>query len=145
MSIRIGFTGTQKGMTEAQKKTFTEIISQYTSLEFHHGDCIGADEEAHKIVLKTKKAVITIHPPDDSIKRAFCSGDKVLPPFPYLTRNKHIVQNSDYLIATPKEDKEVLRSGTWSTIRYAKKLGLQVMIIFPDGGVIDFVKNLKVC
>jgi hypothetical protein len=38
-----------------------------------------------------------------------------------LARNTCIVLNCEHLIAAPKEDSEVLRSGTWSTIRRARK------------------------
>ena len=38
---------------------------------------------------------------------------------------------SDFLIGMPKSEFEELRSGTWATIRYAKKIGIKVMIIFP--------------
>jgi hypothetical protein len=31
------------------------------------------------------------------------------------------VDETEFLIGAPKEDEEVLRSGTWSTIRYSKK------------------------
>ena len=52
-------------------------------------------------------------------------------PRDYLDRNKDIVNNCDLLIAAPKENTEVLRSGTWSTVRYAKQLGVTVVIIEP--------------
>ena len=51
---------------------------------------------------------------------------------PYLERNKKIVNCCDILIAAPKQINEVLRSGTWSTIRYAKKIGIEVFIILPN-------------
>ena len=50
----VGFTGTQIGMSPLQKKTFTKLIkflladNKITS--FHHGDCVGADADAHNIV-----------------------------------------------------------------------------------------------
>ena len=44
------------------------------------------------------------------------------------TRNKDIVNSCDILIACPENDKEVIRSGTWSTIRYAKKINKTVLL-----------------
>jgi len=46
------------------------------------------------------------------------------------------VDETEWLWAIPGEFKEVLRSGTWSTIRYARKKGKKVLIIWPDGSSI---------
>jgi hypothetical protein len=54
-----------------------------------------------------------------------------MPVEPYLERNKRIVDNVTLLIATPKEFHHTLRSGTWSTIRYAWKKKIDVVIIPP--------------
>jgi hypothetical protein len=64
-------------------------------------------------------------------------GSKVwfAPSAPPLERNKHIVHNCGWLIAAPKEDSETLRSGTWATIRYARKLRRPITIVFPNGEV----------
>jgi hypothetical protein len=120
--MRIGFTGTQIGMTLLQQEEFVLFCQENNIIEFHHGDCIGADEQAHNIVREFFPLVrIIIHPPINSSKRAFCKGDVLWTPKEYLDRNKDIVNESDTVIAAPKENIEVLRSGTWSTIRYAKK------------------------
>jgi hypothetical protein len=74
---------------------------------------------------------IVIHPPLYDNKRAFCIGDEICSKKDYLDRNRDIVDNCDLLIATPKETTEVLRSGTWSTVRYAKKIGKPIVIIEP--------------
>jgi hypothetical protein len=134
----IGFTGTQNGMTRKQGESFLLLIRELGINEFHHGDCIGADAQAHKIVSNLTDAQIMVHPPDKNIKRAFCKSNNVAQPLPYLERNKIIVNESNILIATPNQYKEVLRSGTWSTIRYAKKSNKTCYIIFPDG-------NIEIC
>lgn len=119
---RMGFTGTQKGMSDKQKRAFIAFVKENKPSEFHHGDCIGADSEAHDIVEHySPNTKIIIHPPKDAKKRAFKSGEEVLNERDYLDRNKDIVDHTDILVATPK-GKEELRSGTWSTIRYAKKV-----------------------
>lgn len=140
----IGFTGTQRGMTEAQRIAFVREMQLRTSqgnVNWHHGDCIGADSQSHDEACE-RVAAITIHPPDVPSKRAFCkipdwASDilfEVKRELPYLTRNHNIVDESEELIATPS-GKEVLRSGTWATIRYARKLGHPITIIYPDGTV----------
>jgi hypothetical protein len=132
----IGFTGTQRGMTAAQKKVFQGMISLYQPSGFHHGDCIGADAQAHDIVTEIIGfGIITIHPPIDNRKRAYKKGYKIEEEKSYLDRNMDIVMASDILIATPKDYEEKVRSGTWATIRYANKARLKTIIIYPDGSL----------
>ena len=128
--IRVGFTGTQKGMTEFQKEKFNYHIQRIKPDEFHHGDCIGADEEAHNIVRKVlPDCRIVIHPPLNPSKRAWCVGDVYHTEREYKERNYDIVEYSDVLIATPEQPDEILRSGTWMTIRYARKWKVRDIII----------------
>lgn len=136
-AIRIGFTGTQHGMTVEQKTALEAIFIRLRVKEFHHGDCIGADEEAHEIA-RGHTDTIVIHPPDKDDKRAFCTVAKVnrREPKPYLKRNEDIVRESDLLIAAPYESTEKWRSGTWATVRYARRARVSLMIIQPDGFIV---------
>jgi hypothetical protein len=134
--MRVGFTGTQKGMTNAQHTTIWHLLGSTTYAEAHHGDCIGADATFHAIASEIGIPVV-IHPPNTDAKRAFCKSSQTMPPKPYLVRNHEIVDSSDVLIATPKGFVEELRSGTWATIRYARKQGKRVFIVFPSGGFED--------
>ena len=125
----VGFTGTQIGMSDNQKFHLRTILIGAT--EFHHGDCIGADEEADAIA-RDLGIRIVIHPPLDPKKRAFCyqPGDTIRRERPYLVRNRHIVHDTDELVAAPKDaNNEELRSGTWSTIREARRTGKKVTIL----------------
>lgn len=137
--MKVGFTGTQRGMEGKQQDRLLEILSSIKLLEFHHGDCIGADDQAHYLIgkyLKSKDICIVIHPPSDFKKRAWCKGSRIEREVkPYLERNKDIVDETDLLIACPKSDKEELRSGTWSTIRYARKQNKKVVLIYPNGDI----------
>jgi hypothetical protein len=139
----IGFTGTRKGMTLKQKEKFLEITKNIDIKEFHHGDCIGSDKDAHYIIrsintliykIHNKKIIIICHPPKYNKYRAHLNADIVLKPKDYLDRNKDIVNISNILIATP-HNKEQLRSGTWSTIRYARISHKDIFIIYPDGKI----------
>jgi predicted Rossmann fold nucleotide-binding protein DprA/Smf involved in DNA uptake len=56
-------------------------------------------------------------------------------PLPYLERNHAIVNESDFLIAAP-DGPETLRSGTWATVRYARKVGKRVLVIMPNGEIL---------
>lgn len=141
MTIHVGFTGTQQGMTPEQKATLSEclrlylVINKNNDMHFHHGDCIGADAEAHDIAASLGYT-IHIHIPTIESKRAFCKPGIVYPPAPYLERNHAIVDACNILYATPKEYVEQLRSGTWATIRYAKKQDCPIRIILPYGDIL---------
>jgi hypothetical protein len=128
----LGFTGTQQGMTLYQRTAFRAFVKMYEPDEFHHGDCIGADADAHKIVRKVcPDCRIVIHPPKNPNKRAHCDYDAILPEKEYLDRNKDIVKVCSTLVATPYEREEQLRSGTWSTVRYARKVNREIALLLP--------------
>jgi hypothetical protein len=131
--MKYGFTGTQQGCTEPQWTVLLVELKKAT--EFHHGDCVGADAEAHAIA-KSFGAWTVCHPPLIEKSRAFTVNDETREPKDYLVRNHDIVDETAFMIACPKGMSEELRSGTWATIRYARKRGKSGIIIFPDGSVI---------
>lgn len=139
--MKYGFTGTQKGMTAAQRKAVLAILQ--SAHELHHGDCVGADHDAHRIarLLNHRRhggvfmIRIWVHPPDNSAKRAFSKGDIHMPPAPYRTRNEAIVRSSEVLIACPGNFVEEQRSGTWMTVRIAEREHVPITIVWPDGRV----------
>lgn len=132
----IGFTGTQEGMTPEQKLKLYQILAQHTNgMTLHLGDCIGADTEAYEIAYM-QKAHLTGHPCTLTHKRSFLEYDEEREIKQPLDRNHDIVDESDELIAAPKEHAQVLRSGTWATVRYAQKKGKKITIIYPDGIVV---------
>lgn len=141
MKYSVGFTGTQVGMTDMQKVRFKRLLKVLrdtkgrNSIMFRHGDCVGADFDAHLIAMILDYEIV-IHPPENPSKRAFCDLgriSKINKEKPYLERNRDIVDNSSMMIACPKEFEEQLRSGTWSTYRYALKNDKKTVIIWPDG------------
>ena len=142
--IRIGFTGTQIGMTNKQAVAVEDLLRKLnpTGGLFRHGDCTGADYDAHCIVRRLGGWAICTHPPTEARKRAWCVADFKWPTRPYLVRNRDIVDNSDRMVACPKGQTEELRSGTWSTIRYTRKQGKPLYIVWPDGQVICYCHRL---
>lgn len=130
--IHIGFTGTRNGMTQKQKVKLSSLLFAVCSNDcvFHHGDCIGADQEAAEIA-KNLGYSLVCHPPSNPKSQAFVVSNKTRSPKPYIKRNHDIVDECYQLIATPKSNQEELRSGTWATVRYARKTGIQVIIIYP--------------
>ena len=129
----VGFTGTRIGMTERQMVELDLILTNlvYRGYAYaHHGDCVGADSEFHSLAKKHGYKVV-IHPPSNWGLRAQCDGDELRSPLPYLERNHEIVRSCDIIIATPKERIEVMRSGTWATIRFARKLKKELKVVLP--------------
>jgi len=128
-----GFTGTQHGMTMPQKVSLRNFLMGGSG-EMHHGDCVGADAEAHAIAVDCGYCPV-LHPPTNYSKRAWCEvpAHLIRPEKPYLDRNRDIVDSTIALIATPAEYEEQPRGGTWYTVRYARKRGKVVVLIRPDG------------
>jgi hypothetical protein len=151
-SFDVGFTATQAGLTDAQLSILEEQLraifarfqpifrGENSPVKFHHGDCVGGDEQAHAIAMAIGYRVV-IHPPFDPKKRAWCDGHLTEIEKSYLERNRDIVDISNILLAGPQGN-EILRSGTWSTIRYAQRLSHHVRIIFPKGNVTDIGADL---
>lgn len=125
--MKLGFTGTQFGMTEIQKRNLYNLMTNPDICPweppllnvFHHGDCVGSDAEAFEIAKELGWRTIA-HPCDIENLRAFTASDLVMPVRRPLIRNKIIVESTDVLAAAPLSSEEILRSGTWATIRYAR-------------------------
>lgn len=134
--MEIGFTGTQLGMSFAQKRAVRRILFEIDPNKVHHGMCVGADKEFHDIA-RGMGLYIVGHPGVTKTgkpwNRAECDVDEIEPELPYLDRNLEIARDCHLLLATPKEYEEELRSGTWSTIRRARKLERMLIIIYPNG------------
>lgn len=135
----IGFTGSREGMTGEQMIALQRKLAQrLDGDEFHHGMCIGADEQAHRIAHNYEISIVG-HPPLINrymMKVINAEFTKIHRALPYLDRNRDIVDGCQHLYACPKEPEET-RSGTWSTIRYARSRGKPVTIFWPNSKV-DF-------
>ncbi len=149
--MKIGFTGTRKGLTEAQLTALRQILlsglreplgSPQILIEARHGDAVGGDEQFHGLCIELKMPEIVIHPPSDPKYRSFChehspgEGDTkitVLPEGPYLDRDHAMVDSVEFLLACPLTVEERLRSGTWATLRYARRINRRRLLITPKG------------
>jgi len=141
--LKIGFTGTREGMSYEQKRTLASLLSYYrahnNAEEFHHGNCIGADEQAAQIADNIH--YITVAHPSTLIEyTGNFKSDRTLPRKPPLKRNEVIVRGVDIMIATPKEfvEPEPARGqGTWSCVRFSRdRKKKHTIIIWPDGSCI---------
>lgn len=116
-------------MSSTQRKFIIQILNLYEPFKIHHGDCIGADSELHVIVRSQfKDSQIIVHPPKVDRYRSFCEGDIIHKPKDFTVRDRDVVMESVILIGVPKS-LEQNRSGTWYTIRYAKRMNKPVIVI----------------
>jgi hypothetical protein len=151
----IGFTGIRNGMTPPQKHRFVELIDARLKLiphilvNFVHGGAIGADEEADElfsdiIYNNSMSYNIIVWPASEARWRYWRKKHvthTIMPPEDPLVRNRKIVDQVEQMYATPAEMSEVLRSGTWATIRYTKSQDKALTIIFPDGSVREVLNS----
>ena len=143
--IEVAFTGTQVGWSAKQYDAVSDWVWALTTgdptlYRLHHGDCVGADANMHELCFEMGWQIM-VHPPVDPKKRAFVHNTRfweperceMLPEKPYLERNHDMVDVGGVLYATPKEKEEQLRSGTWATVRYAKKVHVPTILFYRDG------------
>jgi hypothetical protein len=134
----IGITATRHGLTDAQRQTLTRVLIDCTAplrdfYTFRHGDCVGGDEQGAEIARSLGYYIIG-HPPVDPRLRARFPSDETMPEKDYHERNRDIVDASVRLVACP-DGPERNRSGTWYTVRYARRVHAQVTVIMPDGTI----------
>lgn len=118
-------------MTELQKDLLLKEFHLQSGKALHHGLCVGADEQAHWTG-RSLGLWIVGHPPTAQGLRAHLECDELRPEQPFHVRNRAICRKSELLIATP-DGPERLRSGTWTTVRFARKLDMPIVILMPDG------------
>lgn len=141
--MKIGFSGTRHGMTQKQRYTLERLLDDIVVEEFHHGDCIGADAQAHDVAEHAGFPIV-IHPPTIDRMRAFKrSGAIVLRPKSYALRNLDIVKSTDLLIAAPRLDHRTYRSGTWMTVGFAMDKLKQLIVIWPTGLTTNSIGELR--
>ena len=134
--MSVGLTGTKLGMSDAQHEAVLTLLGKLLGEhgELHFGDCEGADIEAARIANWLHYKIIC-HPPINSKHRGwFQYNTEARERFEYKIRDQHIVDESDVLIAVP-HGIEIVRSGTWTTVRYARTLKRPIYIVKRDGSI----------
>lgn len=139
-NIELGVTASRKGISSHQANSFRGFLRiNFIPIIFHNGCCVGGDEKTLKIVLGMyPDTKIYYHPPLNKtlvFKYETRKIDVVFPEKDYLDRNKCIVDSCKHLVCFPELNNETQRSGTWSTIRYARKVRRNHTIFYPDGSV----------
>lgn len=122
-------------MSEKQSCAVRAILTAHYAAgarEFHHGDCVGADAEAHAIARDIGYSV-HVHPPENRSFRAYCYGDVNSEPDTYMNRNKAIVGASTIMVGCPASETREQRSGTAATMAYSLSVGVPVVMVAPSG------------
>ncbi len=124
--MEIGFTGTRNGMSRAQAHQLQKILAHLLAPErqgsmpaneFHFGTHetveLKADAEAATLAQALGYRLVPHHA---------TAGTE-------LARDRAQVAVINVLIAAPEQDKEQLRSGTWTTVRYARSRVIPVVML----------------
>ena len=121
VNLKVGFTGSRDGMSLYQGSQLADLFSllmvrDYGG-EFHYGThaevVLKADEQAAKMAAACGFRLRPYH--------AVQGGE--------LLRNRRIVEAVDLLVAAPATDREIQRSGTWATVRYARRKTIMVVML----------------
>ncbi len=137
----IGFTGTRKGLSSKQMMALDAWVKENEShiTGLLHGCAIGADVWMVRRIKACSKFIpvygYPCHIEKDTAKDAIKMSDTVYRKARPLDRNRTIVSHCARLIACPALMEEEQRSGTWATIRYARKEECAVTIFWPDGTI----------
>ena len=122
--MKIAFSGSRWGMTERQKQALSLLESWlsgtyggglsfdgHTNIDFHHGYCIGSDEQAAEIMSSRQTCRLVAHPAKvDPSLRSTGRADLMKPPKQPCERNRDIVKGAVLLIAAPRS-KRTLEPG----------------------------------
>lgn len=137
----VGFTGTRRGMTLIQLESVASLLSALVTVSqqqtfLHHGGCHGADRDMHDIFGFPTRTIIY---PSSHEQWEWAQKQRaylVCPIMAPLDRNRLIVAAANVMIATPAQRNELSRgSGTWATIRYARRAKVTLYVCWPDGDV----------
>lgn len=149
--MTLGITGTREIPADPQTHALGLLVNTYMRVatgrkEMHHGCATGADESAHEIALTIPGILIHGHPGYGTggrapYRMAIRPGEfaTLYPELPYRERNLAIVSATRLLLACPRypeQDARSARSGTWQTIRFARRAQIPVIILTPTGGII---------
>lgn len=136
----VGFTGTTAGPTERQHAAMAVFLRRIPMTRFVHGGARNCDTFAHHIARRWHPDIcIEIHPcPINSGVTVWMPAGncEIYPDLPPLARNRVIVSRIHGLLAVPRTAEEVIGSGTWATVRYAREIGCPVYIIRQDGKLV---------
>jgi hypothetical protein len=136
INIRYSFTGTTNPNGSSPKLIEHVIRNLEDVTQVNTGAAVGVDTYAYEYAVEFfPQAEHRVYVPkgkfhnSELVHKAEENGHRViLIPGGYMARNDALVANADILIGFPQTAAEVLRSGTWATIRRGRKVGISVRI-----------------
>jgi hypothetical protein len=123
-------------MTYPQLARFTRELRCLEPAWVHHGMCKGGDHQANQAAHRF--GMLTWGHPPLNTKFALLNMpvDRIDDPLDYRDRDLVIVRVTAVLLAGPPgPEARHPRSGTWLTIRLARKEGKPQIIVMPSGEV----------
>ncbi len=132
---KIGFTGSREGPTREQKTVWGNLAPWLKGIEMHNGCADGADAYVMgNLPIPASLVAWPANREGDARAKALLGVTIVIMGImPPLERNRFIVDSSHGMVAMPITVEEVQRSGTWATIRHARRTKKPVLVIRPDG------------
>ena len=140
--MKVGVTGTRNGLTDFQLDNVQDWLAAIPVPrgELHHGDCVGADTQVASMAYHLLGYRTVCHPPVKDDLRAHFASDETRDPLSYFARNRNIVNETDFLLVLPYQNKEEFLAstsgGTLYTYNYAKKQGKPTLVFYPNGEVV---------
>lgn len=129
--MKISITGSRRGLTGRQRAFVLPLLADVKWLV--HGGCIGVDRDVHRLFDYPERTEVW---PSNPEQYAWAQRAAIVHPIePPLVRNRKIVNATPKLYAFASTYHEIQRSGTWATIRYARKIGHDVTVVWPDGSL----------
>ena len=136
----VGWTASRHGLSPIQQAVarivLTDLRDRRGATTLHHGDCVGGDAVGVLAALKLRYRIVG-HPPVETKLRAYLPTHEDRAALHYLARDQQIVNESSILLGWPNTEEEIARSGTWATIRMARRAGLPRLVITPSGRVFE--------
>lgn len=147
--MSLAFTGTRKGMTDAQKRTVKQLLQAIDPKVVDHGCCEGADRDFHLLCEMHTDAHVhgwpsVLHQQYEWAMENIHTFYTVHQPMQPLARNQKMRERAKIVIACPKEDTEPSAQragGTWSMIRQTRKDLILLFIVWPDGHFDCFIRT----
>jgi predicted Rossmann fold nucleotide-binding protein DprA/Smf involved in DNA uptake len=137
---RYSVTGVSRALTPAEIEIMRSVVRGLTDVtEFTTGCATGVDTAAHMIAIIElpniyHRLCVPAAPHNQSIVHDERNARVIVEYVPagmsrgesYMLRNDRLVAHADILLAFPETRVEELRSGTWATIRRARRAGIGI-------------------
>lgn len=135
--MRVSVTATRHGLTVRQQGEAMRWLHRLRKGEgdavLSHGCCVEGDEFLHRLARGLGFQVVgrPSNLPDKTMALRPDEFLRIHEPEPPLLRDRKLVTFCDVLLACPRQRREVRRSGTWATYRYAADCGVTVIVVWP--------------